>query len=372
MIESPVLFSEISATHSNKVATITLNAEKTLNSLTLEMVDLIYKQLITWQKDDSIRCIFIQGAGPKALCAGGDIQQLYQSAIDQPGGPCDYAESFFTREYRLNYLLHTYTKPIVCWGHGIVMGGGLGVLAGCSHRIVTEKTRMAMPEVTIGLFPDVGGSWFLNRMPGRVGLFLALTAAKMNAADCLFTGIADHFIESDKKDSLLQDIITIDWQSDNSANSEKITQILNKYEGYSQTVIPIGNVEQHYGLIQQLTDHNSLSEIVNTIQTYQSDNPWLSAATAALTHGSPISACNIYQALQLSKDMSLSEIFQFELMLATNIVRHPEFAEGVRALLIDKDKNPKWQYLTIEAVPEALLQQMVTPPWDLNPLADLK
>ena len=175
-MSDPVLFAELRLGQ-RKLGRITLNVEATLNSLTLDMVDLLQARLNAWATDDEIAAVFIEGAGEKAFCAGGDVQALHASATATPGGPCDYAEAFFTREYRMNYTLHTYAKPIVCWGHGIVLGGGLGVMAGCSHRVVTERTRIAMPEITIALFPDVGGSWFLNRAPGRSGEFLALTQA---------------------------------------------------------------------------------------------------------------------------------------------------------------------------------------------------
>ena len=135
-----------------KLGRVTLSVAATLNSLTLEMVDLLQAQLDVWREADDIGAVFIEGAGEKAFCAGGDVQALHKSSVETPGGPCDYAENFFAREYRMNYTLHTYHKPLVCWGHGIVMGGGLGVMAGCSHRVVTEKTRIAMPEVTIALF----------------------------------------------------------------------------------------------------------------------------------------------------------------------------------------------------------------------------
>ena len=170
MSEVPILFDELPA-GTGKLGRVTLNVAATLNSLTLDMVDLLQAQMDAWRVDDEIAAIFVEGTGDKAFCAGGDVQALHRSAVATPGGPCDYAESFFEREYRLNYTLHTYNKPIICWGHGIVMGGGLGVMAGCSHRVVTQKTRIAMPEVTIALFPDVGGTWFLNHMPGKAGYF---------------------------------------------------------------------------------------------------------------------------------------------------------------------------------------------------------
>ena len=185
---TPVLFERLPAANGAVVGLLTLNAEKSLNALSLDMVDLMQAQLSDWQHDAQVAAVFMRGAGDKAFCAGGDIQAIYQSMIATPGGPCEYAEAFFKREYRLDYLLHTYPKPVISWGHGIVMGGGLGVHAGARHKIVTEKTRFAMPEIGIGLFPDVGGTWFLNRMPGKTGLFVALTAAALNAGDALYLG----------------------------------------------------------------------------------------------------------------------------------------------------------------------------------------
>ncbi|MFT7048275.1 MAG: enoyl-CoA hydratase/carnithine racemase [Halioglobus sp.] len=371
MSEAAVLFEERASGAGKRVGIATLNSEKTLNSLTFEMVQLLSSKLRQWQTDDVIACVFIQGAGPKALCAGGDVQQLYQSAVSQPGGPCEEAEAFFELEYRMNYLLHTYAKPIICWGHGIVMGGGLGILAGCSHRVVTEKTRMAMPEITIALFPDVGGSWFLNRMPGRVGLFLALTAAQMNGPDCIYTGIADRFIASTHQQNVLNELETLQWSENNKLHAQQITKVLRRFESQSAEIKPAGNVAPHYDIIQSLTDQNNFYEIVDAIISVQTEDIWLQRASSALAHGSPISACNIQQTLQLTVHMSLAEVFAFELMLATNIVRHPEFAEGVRALLIDKDKNPRWQYASVRDVPEQLIQHMVTPPWPSNPLDNI-
>ena len=166
MSQEPTVQIQEHASHQGMIGHMTLNVPATLNSLTLTMVDQIQSTLEQWRDRSDIAVILIDGSGDKAFCAGGDVQALRDSCLASPGGPCDYAETFFTREYRMNFTLHTYPKPIICWGSGIVMGGGLGILAGCHIRIVTETTRIAMPEVTIALFPDVGGSWFLNRMPG--------------------------------------------------------------------------------------------------------------------------------------------------------------------------------------------------------------
>ena len=193
-MNAPVLFEERSAANGMRFGIATLNAPQTLNGLSLEMVDLLAARLDEWARDPGVALVVLQGAGEKAFCAGGDLHGLYRSMGEnqgKSGWSNAYARRFFEHEYRLDYRIHTYPKPVLCWGHGIVMGGGIGLMMGASHRVVSETSRLAMPEVSIGLFPDVGGSWLLNRMPGRIGLFLALTGAHMNTADAFFAGLAD-------------------------------------------------------------------------------------------------------------------------------------------------------------------------------------
>ncbi len=370
MPETPILFDELAAA-SGRIGRVTLNVPATLNALTLDMVDLLQERLNQWREDDSIAAIFIEGAGEKAFCAGGDVQALYHSAVSRPGGPCDYAENFFAREYRMNYTLYTYPKPIVCWGHGIVMGGGLGVMAGCSHRVVTEKTRIAMPEITIALFPDVGGSWFLNHMPGKAGAFLALTGASINATDAIYTGLADRFISSSRKSEVLAQLVRQRWSGDAAGNHALVRHTLRPFAEQSVSHCPGGQVEPHLGSINTLCDGDDVHEIVDNITSQQTQDPWLSKAADSLAHGSPLAALWIYRQLRETRLHSLREVFQAEIQLATRVVRHPEFAEGVRALLIDKDRKPQWQYPTTRDVPAELLATFFTPPWDSNPLADL-
>jgi enoyl-CoA hydratase/carnithine racemase len=374
MSETPVIVAELPAA-SGKLGRITLNVAATLNSLTLEMVDLLQAQLDAWRDDDDIAAIFIDGAGEKAFCAGGDVQALYRSAIATPGGPCDYAEDFFAREYRMNYNLHTYPKPIICWGHGIVMGGGLGVMAGCSHRVVTEKTRIAMPEVTIALFPDVGGTWFLNHMPGRTGLFLALTGASINAADAIYTGIADRFIASERKSEVLEHLLQQHWKNTAAANHAIVRHVLRPFSEQnaeqSHAQLPAAQVESHLATINTLCDGDDVHAIIDSIVSLKTDDTWLAKGSESLAHGSPLAALWISRQLREMRLASLRECFQSEILLVTNIVRHPEFAEGVRALLIDKDRNPNWQYTASRDVPADVLDAFFSAPWDSNPLADL-
>ncbi|GAB5453743.1 MAG: enoyl-CoA hydratase/isomerase family protein [Halioglobus sp.] len=370
MSDAPVLFDEVAA-GSRRVGRVTLSVPATLNSLTLEMVDLLQAQLDAWRDNDDIAAVFIEGAGEKAFCAGGDVQALHASATATPGGPCDYAESFFSREYRMNYSLHTFPKPLIVWGHGIVMGGGLGVMAGCSHRVVTEKTRIAMPEVTIALFPDVGGTWFLNHAPGKTGLFLALTGASINAADAIYCGIADRFIASEFKDDVFEALLGQQWQADAAQNHALVRHVLRPFAGKSAEHCPPGQVASHLDAVNALCDGDDIHDIIDNIESIDSEDPWLSKARDSLAHGSSLAALWIHRQLVENRHASLREVFQSEIQLATNIVRHPEFSEGVRALLIDKDRNPQWQYAHSRAVPAEVLEGFFTAPWSDNPLADL-
>lgn len=366
-----VIRRELAAGGGKRIACLTLNTESTLNSLNREMVDSLLHSLERWRDNPDIICVFIDAVGEKAFCAGGDVHELHASSVGTPGGPCEYAEAFFEQEYRMNYLLHSYPKPILCWGHGIVMGGGLGVLAACSHKVVTPATRMAMPEVTIALFPDVGGSYFLNRMPGESGLFLALTAAPMNAADALFTGVADAFIENEQRGAVLEKLLEESWSGDAAEFPKRVDAILQQFQSEGKTALPIGNVEPNMALINSLCDRSDAVATVTAITSIDTDDRWLSRARSGLAAGSPLAALWTHRQLQISSKLSLAEIFRSELSLATNIMRDAEFGEGVRALLIDKDRNPSWQYSSCAEVPAAKLESFFVEPWSVNPLSDL-
>ena len=370
MSSAAIRFEEVNA-GAGRLGRVTLDVAATLNSLTLDMVDQLQAQLESWRGDPGIAAIFLEGAGEKAFCAGGDVQALYDSVLATPGGPCEYAENFFLREYRLDYTLHTYPKPVVCWGHGIVMGGGLGVMAGCSHRVVTEKTRIAMPEVTIALFPDVGGSWFLNHMPGKCGQFLALTGASINAADAIYTGIADRFISSERREDVFAALLRQKWQVDPSANHGLVRHTLRGFAEQSVSQCPGGQVEPHLGSIATLCDGDDVHEIIDNILSQQTQDTRLAATRKSMAQGSPLAALVAFRQLIETRHASLREVFLAELVLATNIMRYPEFAEGVRALLIDKDRKPAWRYASTRDDPAEVVDSFFKAPWDQNPLADL-
>ncbi len=371
--DSPVLFREHPTSSGQAIGIATLNAPKSLNALSLEMIDLLSQQLAAWETDSRIVAVWLEGAGEKAFCAGGDIVKLYQSMVDHPQGPNPYAQAFFSREYRLDYSIHRYSKPILCWGHGIVMGGGLGLMAGASHRIVTEASRIAMPEISIGLFPDVGGSWFLNRMPEGCGLYLGLTGSSINATDALFVGLGDYFVPFAQKDELLSRLSAANWTTDSNRNQDLATEVLRTLTEQHRDKLPEAQVEPHLPLIQRVTAASTLNETVAAILAADTSDAWISKGVNNLRRGCPVTAHLVWEQLQRGKNWSLGQVFRQELVMVVQCAHHPDFREGVRALLIDKDNQPRWTFSSVEEVPAEYVQEFFTSPWALHehPLLDL-
>lgn len=368
-----VVFETLAAANGKSIGVATLNVEKKLNSLNQDMVALLTEQFTLWQTDDSIACVWLQGAGEKAFCAGGDVKCL-RDRIDEvgPQEALPYVQAFFENEYRLDYMIHCFAKPIICWGHGIVMGGGIGLMSGASHRVVTETSRMAMPEITIGLYPDVGGTWFLNHAPGRTGLFLGLTGANFNAADALFVGMADRFVPSAQKQAVLDTLLQQCWSDSAVDNGALVSSVLREYEDLS--LLPAGNVREHYDLIQSVTDGDTTAQVVDNILAIESDEKWLQKAVSTLKAGCPTTAHLVFEQLRRGKKLSLPGVFQMELVMSLQCALHPDFPEGVRALLVDKDGAPKWQHDSVAAVSPQWVEEHFQLPWanGENPLADLR
>jgi enoyl-CoA hydratase/carnithine racemase len=351
----------------------TLNAPATLNALSLAMVDVLQTQLTQWATNPEVVGVVLDGEGDKAFCAGGDLRDLYQSIRDYGSSPNPYARQFFSREYRLDYLIHTYPKPLLCWGNGIVMGGGIGLMSGASHRIVTERTRMAMPEIGIGLFPDVGGSWFLNRTPGRTGQFLALTGAPLNAADAIFAGLADFYLPHGSRDALLDTLAKAHWQQDAATNAHQLSHLIEAQAGMAAPAAE-SHLRAHFDAIQVLIGHDSLAGIAARLDAAGAEaDQWLPAAARNFRKGSPTSAVLAHLLLQRARHLSLREVFQLELDVAVGCCANHDFAEGIRALLIDKDRKPRWQPSRLEDVDAALIADHFKARYaGENPLADLR
>lgn len=355
-----------------KLAVLRLNRAATLNALDLPMVTALLTQVQQWRDDPEVRALWIDSALDKAFCAGGDVRAMRESALARtaPDQPCVDAEAFFAAEYRLDYTLHRFGKPVIVWGHGIVMGGGLGIFAAGSHRIVTAATRIAMPEITIALFPDVGAGYFLPRMPGHSGLFCALTASRLNAADALYAGLATHRLAHIQKEDVLWALGHLTLNGDDSDN-QKINALLGMFVNKNTESLPDSCLQKYRHIVDECCDPDDLASTVSRILEQVIDDPWWRECQATLRAGSPLTARVIQRQLQKTAVMSLLEVFQLDYVLATNIVRHPEFSEGVRALLVDKDRQPQWHYKTVREVPDCLVDHLFAPPWIQHPLAEL-
>lgn len=376
-----VLFKEVVCDNGCKIAIATLNSEKSLNALSGGMINLLYPQLLQWQQQDDIAAVFLEGSGEKAFCAGGDIVHLYQAMKTQAMKSTDLESNdysteiteYFTKEYQLDYLIHQFNKPFIVWAHGIVMGGGLGLLSGASHRIVTEKSRIAMPEIGIGLFPDVGASYFLNKMPGANGLFLALTGASINAADAKFCHLADFYLENNQKEAFIKQLTQVDWSGNTSSNHEVLNTLLIDTERAGLANIPNSHLQNHQSFIEQLLSLDHLNDIYDAIIDLEIEDKWFNRAQNSLRTGSPLSAQIAYQQLILGKDFSLADCFRLELTLAVKSGKFGEFAEGVRALLIDKDNKPQWHFDSLDNVDKAVVDWFFESmgPKEQHPLASL-
>lgn len=353
------------------IGVATLNAPKSLNALSLDMIDLLLPQLLAWQEDDQIAAVWLEGEGEKAFCAGGDIVRMYESMVDTaPGKRNHYIENFFAEEYKLDYLLHTYAKPVVCWGHGIVMGGGLGLMSGCSHRVVTERCRIAMPEITIGLHPDVGGSWFLSRMPGKTGLFLGLTGAQINASDALYIGLADRVIGSTEKDALLAELVALSLSNNIDQNHQLISALLRRFQ-MSSDDLPSSPVREHFDLINRVCDGDSLADVTVNICALQHDDEWLMKAAKTLSRGCAQTAWLVWEGQKRVKHLSLADAFRMEWSMSVHCAAQGDFQEGVRALLIDKDGKPAFRYAQVDQVPTEYIEAFFNSPVQPHPLEGL-
>ncbi|WP_336291092.1 enoyl-CoA hydratase/isomerase family protein [Aeromonas dhakensis] len=325
------------------IGVLTLASPASLNALSLEMIQLLQGALTRWEQDPAIVCVLLQGAGEKAFCAGGDIRSFYYRKQEASESALfGYARDFFLQEYRLDHHIHCYSKPLICVADGICMGGGIGLFAGAGFRVVTEKSLFAMPEVTIGLYPDVGASWFLSRMPGRLGLWLGLTGARFNGADAIGLGLADHAMASHERAELPARLAALDW-SGAVDTSEQIEGLLAGLQQSLGQTLPAPVLLPHQARIDMLLAGRSLQGVLARLKGAELDEPALAQARATCQSGSPISRAILWRQFWQARRQSLAEVFADELTLSVNCVLRGDFVEGVRALLIDKDKSPRWQ-----------------------------
>lgn len=346
-MSEPVKVSCYPTSDGRQIGVLTLDSPASLNALSLEMIQILQRALVEWQQDPAIVCVLLQGAGEKAFCAGGDIRSFYYRKQEASESALfGYARDFFEQEYRLDHLIHCYDKPLVCVADGICMGGGIGLFAGADFRVVTEKSLFAMPEVTIGLYPDVGASWFLSRMPGRLGLWLGLTGARFNGRDAIGLGLADHAIASREREALLSRLAALDWSQARDPR-EQIDQLLQELHREVLAALPEPVVLPHQARIDALLAGRSLQGVLERLFDarfdLESGEGSLVQARDTCRSGSPISRVILWRQYWQARRQSLAEVFADELTLSVNCVLKGDFVEGVRALLIDKDKSPRWQ-----------------------------
>lgn len=376
---SPVIvFDELQTASGHRVGLATLNSPQTLNGLSLAMCQQLDARLRQWQDDPAIVAVLLDGAGGKAFCAGGDLHGLYRAMLDNAGGSAwnnPYAREFFEVEYRLDFLIHRYRKPILCWGNGIVMGGGVGLMMGASHRIVTETTRFAMPEITIGLYPDVAGTWMLSHLPRGIGTFLALTGAQLGASDCLHLGLADRICTSTGLNDLHAALAATHWAPEAAQHRSQVDRLLDALSTPGLADVP-GPLQVHFNTVRAACDRADLNEVGQAISAWQAhDDPWLARAARTFLAGAPGSARLGFTLIERMRPLSLAEVFRTEYIVSLQCGVQGDFQEGIRALLIDKDKTPRWQPASLAQADAQWVERYFQCPWPhdhAHPLADLQ
>ena len=322
---------------------VTLNRPGALNALTLAMVDALHPQLDEWANDERIVAVLIRGAGEKAFCAGGDVRGLWRDARDGDIGALD---AFYEREYALNRAIAAYPKPYVALIDGITMGGGVGVSVHGRYRIATEATVFAMPETGIGFFPDVGGTHFLPRCPGEIGMYLGLTGARLKAADAIYAGIATHYMARAATDDLLAALA-------DAADAHGVARILDELSGdpgsadlagARQSIDRIYAADSLAGVIAALTADTATGETARM-----------------LSEKSPLALAVTFRQLRAGRTLDLAGAFDLERRLARRMALAGDFVEGVRALLIDKDRAPRWRHADVAAVDPAEVDALFAP-----------
>jgi enoyl-CoA hydratase len=323
---------------------ISLNRPKALHALTLEMCHAMSAALTKWAADDAIEAVILDHAEGRGFCAGGDIAFLRNSALNDGGIS---GRKFFHDEYQLNHQMFAYRKPIVAFMDGITMGGGVGISQPCKYRVATENTRFAMPETGIGLFPDVGGGWYLSRLAGRMGQFLALTGARLDGAECLWAGLATHYLPSEKLAEAKARI---------AEHPGRISGILSELSVTPPEARIAGNAEK-------IARHFASDRYEDILASLEADGgEWAIKELATLRTKSP-QTCKV--ALhQLAQSQALTDFaanMAMEYRVASRVLTRPDFAEGVRAVIVDKTGDPKWDPATPEGVSDALIDSIFAP-----------
>ncbi len=332
--------SDIRIRKTRRTGRITLNRPKALNALTYQMALQIEDALDVWAQDDEVACVLIDAAGEKAFCAGGDLTAMYESASK---GDYDYGRRFWADEYRLNAKIFEFPKPYLAFCQGFTMGGGVGVSLHGSHRVVCESSRIAMPECGVGLVPDVGGSLLLARAPGRLGEYLGLTAHRMDASDALLAGFADYYIPQANWAALIE---SIEETGDHTAIDAAAEDP------------PDGTLMANRQRIDDTFAGATAADILRGL----GDDELAEATTRAIRRNSPLSvACTVELVRRVRAFESIRPALEMEYRFTSRSASQGDFIEGIRAMIIDKDRTPNWQHESVEAVPHMDMVNMLMP-----------
>lgn len=326
-----------------RVGRLSLNRPKAIHALNLAMCEAMIDALVKWQDDAAVEAVIIDHSEGRGFCAGGDIRMLAESGAKDG----KEARAFFHTEYRLNHLLFTYAKPVVAFMDGITMGGGVGISQPAKYRVATEHTRFAMPETGIGLFPDVGGGWYLPRLEGRVGVYLALTGARLDGAECVALGLATHYIPSEKLAEAKQRI---------AAHPDHIGGIL----GDLAVTAPPAAITSHIDKINRLFASDAYETILAALEA--DGGEWAATERDALRGKSPQTCKVALRQLKEGGEMhDFASQMRQEYAIGSRVVQMHDFIEGVRALIVDKDNSPKWDPPTPEAVTDDWIDAIFAP-----------
>ena len=333
---------EVLAEVRNHIGHLTLNRPGGLNALTLDMVRNLHRQLDIWAQDAQVHAVVLRGAGEKAFCAGGDIRSLHDSFKNGD----TLHEDFFVEEYALDLSIHRYPKPVLALMDGFVLGGGMGLVQGADLRIVTEKSRLAMPEVGIGYFPDVGGSYFLPRIPGELGIYLGVSGVQIRAADALYCGLADWYLESAKLGTLDEQLDKLEWRD---TPLKDLQGLLARLAVQQLPDAPLSALRPAIDHFFAQADVPSIVEQLREV-TVADSHEWALTTADLLETRSPLAMAVTLEMLRRGRYLSLEQCFALELHLDRQWFKRGDLIEGVRALLIDKDKNPRWNPPTLQAL----------------------
>lgn len=325
------------------LATATLNRPEALNAIDLEMFRAFDPRLTEWGGDPDVHAVLLRGAGDRAFCAGGDVRAIYQ-ARGRPLIRGEYAFDMFREEYRFIQRLHRLNKPRIALADGITMGGGAGLAINGTFRVVTETTVLAMPEVFIGSIPDVGATRFLHACPGRIGLYLGLTGGRVGAADALYCGFATHFVPRDRLGALIAALGAVDWrQGEAAAQAGAVLDRFSAAPGEASLPALREAIDRCFG-------QESVEAIVAALR--EEPGAWAEEALSAMGRASPLSLKLTFRQIPAGGDLSIEGALSLEFRIIQNLLAEDDFYEGVRAVVVDKDKKPRWRFSSLEEVSE--------------------